>query len=74
MKKKIKDVTCKEFLKWAHDRACDGMWSGNDANDSVAVIGRIYDIRPLLGTNKTREKEWNRIKGEYFSLDKEIDI
>ena len=74
MKKKIRDITFKEFVEWANDRCCDGMWNLADAISSTNAIERVYKIKPFFGKKKARENEWKRIKGEYFYLDEEIDI
>ena len=43
MKKKIKDVTFKEFDKWANMRACDGGWDFYTALASVEAIGKVLE-------------------------------
>lgn len=74
MKKKIKDVTFKEFNKWANDRACDGAWSMFLAMNCIKATKRVLAVKPLFGREKAREKEWERIKSEYFNLDAEIEV
>ena len=46
MKKKIRDVTCKEFLRWANDRATDGHWSLELALVVLKDIKKIYKACP----------------------------
>lgn len=74
MKKKLRDVSFEEFDKWANERACDGAWSINDALNSAEAIRLVLKVRPLFGRKKAREKEWERIKREYFKLDAEIEV
>lgn len=76
MKKKIKDITFKEFDAWANQRACDGRWSFSDASLSIKAVGEVMNERAFLKTvrDKKREKKWNEIKGEYFNLEAELDV
>lgn len=74
MKKKLRDVSFEEFDKWANERACDGAWSINDALNSAEAIRLVFEVKPLFGRKKAREKEWERIKHEYCNLDAEIEV
>ena len=74
MKKKMKEVTFKEFVIWVNNRACDGAWSIYDVFVSAEVIRMILNVKPLFGRKKAREREWERIKGDYFNLDAEIEV
>ena len=67
IKKKIKDCTFKEFNKWANHRACDGSW---DIKTSLMVIECTKEVYRHF----FKEKHWNKIKGEYFDLEKEIEV
>lgn len=48
MKKKIRDVTCKEYLRWANDRAADGRWSLEMALVAIQDTKKIYHTFPLF--------------------------
>lgn len=74
MKKKIRDVTFKEFDNWCNTRACDGRWSLSDAIHCSTICSQILSIKPIFGRSKKREKEWEKIRGEVFNLDMEINI
>lgn len=74
MKKKIKDITFKEFDEWANIRACDAGWSFCEALASAEAISEVLKVKPFFGKAKKREEKWNEIKAEYFNLEKEIEI
>ena len=74
MKKKIKDVTFEEFDEWCNGRACDGQWSMFLALNCSEAIRRVLAVKPLFSRKKAREKEWERIKNEYFKLDAELEL
>lgn len=74
MKKKIKDVTFKEFDEWANMRACDGGWSWSTALASAEAISEVLKVNSFFGKAKKREEKWNKIKTEYFNLEGEIEI
>ena len=74
MKKKIKDVTFKEFDEWANMRACDGKWCWSAALVSAEAIGEVLKVNPFFGKAKKREEKWNEIKAKYFNLEGEIEI
>jgi len=69
MKKKIRDVTCEEYLRWANDRAADGHWSLETALVAIQDTKKIYKTCPLF-----REKIWQQIKNDHYQLDAEIEI
>lgn len=69
MKKKIRDVTCKEYLRWANDRAADGRWSLEMALVAIQDTKKIYHTFPLF-----REKVWQQIKNDHYQLDYEIEV
>lgn len=69
MKKKIRDVTCEEYLSWANDRAADGHWSLEMALNAIQDTKKIYNTCPLF-----REKIWEEIKNDHYQLDAEIEI
>lgn len=73
-KKKIKDVTFKELVSWANDKACNREWGLLDALCAAAIISEIYQIKPLFFKNKKREQKWQEIKGDFFNLEAEITI
>lgn len=69
MKKKIRDVTCEEFLRWANDRVTDGHWSLETA------LGVLIDIRKICkACPSDMEKVWQKIKYNHYNLDAEIEI
>lgn len=74
MKKKMKDLTFEEFKKWCNMRACDGQWSVFAACFYMEAIKQVLKVKPLFGRKKAREKEWERIKNEYFNLDAEYEL
>ena len=74
MPKKIRDVTFEEFNKYCNARACDGQWSAIMAMVCIEVHDKIYQVKPLFGKKKARERKWQEIKGDYFVLDSEIEI
>lgn len=74
MKKKMKDLTFEEFKKWYNMRACDGQWSVFTACFYIEAINQVLKVKPLFGRKKAREKEWKRIKNEYFNLDAEYEL
>ena len=74
MKKRIADVTFEEFDKWCNDRACDGAWSFDTAIICCEAVRRVLSVKKLFGRKKAREKEWERIRAEYFKLDAEIEV
>lgn len=74
MKKKMKDITFKEFNKWCNMRACDGQWSMFMAVNCIEAIRQVLKVKPLFGRKKAREKEWERIKNERFKLDVEYEL
>lgn len=74
MVKKVKDITFKEFISWANDRACDGAWSRYTAVVCIEAINEVQAVKPLFGKNRAREKKWQEIKGEYFNLEAELKI
>lgn len=74
MKKKMKDMTFEEFKKWCNMRACDGQWSMFAACIYIEAITQVLKVKPLFGRKKAREKEWERIKNEYFNLDAEYEL
>ena len=74
MKKKMKDLTFEEFKKWCNMRACDGQWSMFAACFYIEAINQVLKVKPLFGRKKAREKEWERIKNEYFNLDAEYKL
>lgn len=74
MKKKMKDFTFEEFKKWCNMRACDGQWSIFAAYFYIEAINQVLKVKPLFGRKKAREKEWERIKNEYFNLDAEYKL
>lgn len=69
MKKKIRDVKCEEYLRWANNRAADGCWSLETALAAIEDTKKIYKTCPLF-----REKIWQQIKNDHYQLDAEIDI
>lgn len=69
MKKKIRDITCQEYLRWANDRAADGHWSSETALVVIQDTKKIYKAFPLF-----REKIWEQIKNDHYQLDTEIEI
>ena len=69
MKKKIQNVTCEEYLRWANDRAADGRWSLETALVAIQDTNKIYKTCPLF-----REKIWKQIKNDHYQLDAEIEI
>ena len=73
-KKKIADITFDEFDKWCNDRACDGDWSISVAVNCIEAVKQVLAVKPLFGRKKAREKEWERIKNEYFNVDAEIEL
>ena len=73
-KRKIKDVSFKEFVDWANRRAADGQWSLADAMVCTASVTEIYGIKPLFGRKKKREEAWEVMKKERFNLDAEIEL
>ena len=48
MKKKIRDVTYKEYLGWVNDRAADGRWSLEMALVAAQDTKKIYHTFPLF--------------------------
>ena len=74
MKKKMKDITFEEFNQWCNMRACDGQWSMFMAVNCMEAIRRVQKVKPFFGRKKAREKEWERIKSEYFNLDAEYEL
>lgn len=66
-KKKMKDVTFKEFKIWANRRACDGKWSRKTAMTAIVCITEI-------NRHISKEKYWNEIKGNFFNLEAEIEV
>ena len=74
MKKKMKDLTFEEFGKWCNMRACNGQWSVFAACFYIEAIEQVLKVKPLFGRKKAREKEWERIKNEYFNLDAEYKL
>lgn len=76
MKKKIKDITFKEFDEWANMRACDGGWDFYTALASAEAIGKVLEVKAFFKKtrNKKREEKWNEIKKEYFNLEGEIEL
>lgn len=74
MKKKIKDVTFKEFMEWANARACDGNLGFVDAWGCIEAIKEVSKINPIFRKARKREEKWNEIKEKYFNLEKEIEI
>ena len=74
MKKKMKDLTFEEFKKWCNMRACDGQWSVFAACFYIEAINQVLKVKPLFSRKKAREKEWERIKNEYFNLDAEYEL
>lgn len=69
MKKKIRDITCEEFLRWANDRATDGHWSSEMALVVLQDTKKIYKACP-----SHREKVWQEIKNDHYNLDAEMEI
>lgn len=69
MKKKIQDVTCEEFLRWANDRGTYGRWSLEMALVAIQDTKKIYKTCLLY-----REKIWQEIKNDHYNLDAEIEI
>lgn len=74
MVKKMEDLTFFEFVSWCNNRACDGSWSLCMATTCIEVIKKVKKVKPLFGRKKAQEKEWGKIKGEYFVLDKEYEL
>ena len=74
MKKKMKDLTFEEFKKWCNMRACDGCWSVFAACFYIEAINQVLKVKPLFGRKRAREKEWKRIKNEYFNLNAEYEL
>ena len=74
MKKKMKDITFEEFNEWCNMRACDGQWSMFAACFYIEAINQVLKVKSLFGRKKAREKEWERIKNEYFNLDAEYKL
>lgn len=68
MKKKMKDVSYKEFLKWCDKRTCDGSWSFFTAIVAISDVSSIYRTFPLF-----RKRKWEQLKIEHYNLDVEID-
>ena len=40
----------------------------------IEAINQVLKVKPLFGRKKAREKEWERIKNEYFNLDAEYKL
>ena len=74
MKKKMKDLTFSEFVSWCNKRACDGAWSITMAVVCIEAMEKVKKVKPLFRRRKAQEKEWERIKGEYFVLDAEYEL
>ena len=70
----MKDFTFEEFKKSCNMRACDGQWSIFAACFYIEAINQVLKVKPLFGRKKAREKEWERIKNEYFNLDAEYKL
>ena len=69
MKKKIRDVTREEYLRWANDRAADGHWSLE-----MALVA-LQDTKKIYKTPKRyREDVWQEIKNDHYNLDAEMEI
>lgn len=37
-------------------------------------VKRVSKVKPLFGRKRAREKEWERVKKEYFNLDAECEL
>ena len=74
MKKTIGEITFKEFSKFCNARACDGKWGLETAIICCDAMREVYKEKPLFRKNKAQEQKWQKIKGEFFNLDAEIDI
>ena len=37
-------MTLKQFEKWCNDRACDGLWSGEDARFCLGVLRKMRRV------------------------------
>ena len=74
MRKKVKDITFEEFIRWANDRACDGGWGMGTAIVCIEVIDLVLAVKPIFWRKKAREKKWREIKGKYFDLEAELEI
>lgn len=69
MKKKIRDVTYKEYLRWANNRAADGRLS------LITALVVIQDTKKIYRTPRLfREKRWEEIKKDHYALDAEMEI
>lgn len=74
IKKKIIDITFKEFDNWANARACDGKWSCTEALVSSEIIREVFKINSIFNRNKKREDKWDELKSKYFDLNAEIKL
>lgn len=74
MKKKLRDVTFKEFNHWCNERVCDGKWSESTATISIAVVTAVNKVKPLSRRRKAREEYWKYLIAIFFSLDTEIEV
>ena len=70
----MKDMIFEEFKRWCNMRACDGQWSIFAACFCIEAITQVLKVKSLFGRKKAREKEWERIKNEYFNLDAEYEL
>jgi hypothetical protein len=66
MNKPVEKMTYSEFKDWGNERACDGLWSMNEALGYIEIRKRIdaIHIKGLFrkkATNKAQELEWQKI-------------
>ena len=62
MKKKMKDITFKEFNEWCNMRACDGQWSMFMAVNCMEAIRQVLKVKPLFGRKKQEKKSGNVLR------------
>lgn len=74
MKKKIKDITFKEFCSWANDRVCDGQWFAEDAIWTSFIIDSVYEVKPLFFRKRKREQKWQEFKRQLLNPEVELTI
>jgi hypothetical protein len=74
MKKKVKDITFKEFCSWANDRACDGQWSAESAIWTSFIIRNVYEVKSLFFRKRKREQRWQEFKRQLLNPEVELTI
>lgn len=53
-------MTYKEFRAYCNNRACDGMWSLEEAMICINIIEKIESIKGFR-KNKAKEKAWQEL-------------